>query len=205
MKNDIKARISSCEECIRLLPSQPLETKIPTFADHPFQAISLDLGKQGGKQHLILADRYSGWTMAEPLKRLDTKVVTGLLEDWFIDYGKPERIRTDGGPQFRSEFDTWCKRMGIIHELSSAYHHESNGHAEVAVRDMKRLLEKTSSWREFREALREYRNSQRYDGLSPAQWLFGRRQRTHAPAMPQAYNRLSNEEINQYDSRRGRR
>ena len=202
MKNDIKARISSCEECIRLLPSQPLETKIPTFADRPFQAISLDLGKQGGKQHLILADRYSGWTMAEPLKRLDTKVVTGLLEDWFIDYGKPERIRTDGGPQFRSEFDTWCKRMGIIHELSSAYHHESNGHAEVAVRDMKRLLEKTSSWREFREALREYRNSQRYDGLSPAQWLFGRRQRTHAPAMPQAYNRLSNEEINQYDSRR---
>ena len=202
MKNDIKTTVSSCEECIKLLPSQSLETKISTFASRPFEAVSLDLGKQDGKQHLILADRYSGWPMAERLKKLDTNAVIEILEDWFIDHGKPECIRSDGGPQFRRDFDLWCKRMGIRHELSSAYHHESNGHAEVAVRDMKRLLEKTHSWKEFREALREYRNSQRYDGLSPAQWLLGRRQRTHAPAMPQAYERLSNDEITQYETRR---
>ena len=92
--------------------------------------------------------------------------------------------------------------MGIHHEISSAYHHESNGHAEVSVREMKRLLNVTRSWRAFREALREYRNTPRHDKLSPAQWLFGRRQRTNVPAMPQAYNRLSNDEIDQLDARR---
>ena len=202
MKNDIVTMVRTCEECTRLLPSQPLEPKISTFASRPFEAISLDLGKQNGKQHLIMADRYSGWPNAVPLTQLDTNAVIKILEDWFIDMGKPERIRSDGGPQFRSEFTRWCKKMGIHHELSSAYHHESNGHAEVSVREMKRLLNVTRSWRAFREALREYRNTPRHDGLSPAQWLFGRRQRTNIPAMPQAYNRLSNDEINQLDARR---
>ena len=202
MKSDIKNFVSSCEECIALLPSQSLEPKIVTTASRPFEAVSIDLGKQNGVQHLILADRYSGWPMAKPLKRLDTTAITDILEEWFIDTGKPERIRSDGGPQFRSEFTEWCKKQGIHHELSSAYHHESNGHAEAAVRDMKHLLEKTSNFMKFRKALREYRNTQRHDGLSSAQWLFGRRQRTDVPALPQAYKRLSNDEVEFYENRR---
>ena len=118
--------------------------------------------------------------------------------------GKPERIRSDGGPQFRSEFTQWCKKQGIVHELSSAYHHESNGHAEVAVREMKKLLAKTSNFKEFRKGLREFRNTPRYDNLSPSQWVFGRRQRTEVPALPKAYNRLSNEEIKSYEAHRGK-
>ena len=99
------------------------------------------------------------------------------MEDWFGDYGKPKKLRSDGGPQFRSEFDAWCKTENIIHRLSSPYNHESNGHAEVGVREIKHLLEKTSrNWNKFRRALREYRNTPQFDGLSPAQWLFGHRQ-----------------------------
>ena len=202
MKNDIKNVVSSCEECMRMLPSQPLEPQINTYASRPFEAVSTDLGKQAGVHYLILVDRYSGWPMAVPLKNLDTKAVTTELDEWFIDYGKPERLRSDGGPQFRDEFKSYLKDRNITHELSSAYHHESNGHAENAVREVKRLLEKTNSWAEFRKALREYRNSPRKDGLSPAQWLYGRRQRTDVPAVPQAYRRLSNEEIDSFDERR---
>merc|ERR1712020_191772 len=86
--------------------------------------------------------------------------------------------------------------------LSSAYHHESNGHAEVGVREMKHLLEKTSSYAEFNKALREYRNTPRADTVSPSQWLFGRRQRTDTPALPQAYKRLSDEEVEYHENRR---
>ena len=202
MKNEIKTLVSSCEECISLLPSQPLESRISTVAARPFETVSLDLGKQGGKWHLIQADRYSGWPNVEPLKKLDTEAVIRILEEWFVDNGKPERIRTDGGPQFREKFTRWCKEQNIIHELSSAYHHESNGHAEVTVRDMKRLLEKTHTEKEFRRALLEYRNTPRYDKLSPAQWILGRRQRTNIPALPQAYRRLSNEEIEKFETLR---
>ena len=59
-------------------------------------------------------------------------------------------IRTDGGPQFRAPH--------IRHELASAYHHKSNGHAECALREVKKLLAKTPSYTAFHPALRSYRN-----------------------------------------------
>ena len=131
MKNDIKGIVSSCEECNALLPSQALETQIATLATRPFEAVSVDLGKQNGTHHLILVDRYSGWPMTKPLKKLDTAAVTGRLQKWFFDTGKPERLRSDGGPQFRDDFKKYLNSEDIRHELSSAYHHESNGHAEA--------------------------------------------------------------------------
>ena len=137
-------------------------------------------------------DRFSGWPMVKKLGKLDTKAITDTLEDWFVDVGKPLRIRSDGGPQFRSEFVDWCEDQEIKHELSSAYHHESNGHAESAVKAMKHLLAKTESWTKFRKALIEWRNTPRCsDDLSPAQWALGRRQRSACPALPKNYDRLS--------------
>ena len=149
-------------------------------------------------------DRYSGWPLVKPLRKLDTAAVTTVLEDWFLEHGKPVNLRSDGGPQFRQEFDRWCEQEKINHELSSAYHHQSNGHAEVAVREMKSLLAKTgSSFKEFRRALREWRNTPRFDGLSPAQWLTGYRQRTEAIAAPAAYQRISDTQLKFHESLRG--
>jgi hypothetical protein len=126
--------------------------------------------------------------MVRPLTKTHTKAVTDILEGWFLDHGVPISIRTDGGPQFRGPFETWCKQQGITPELSSAHHHESNRHAEWAVREMKKLLGKTESPLEFRRALREWRNTPWFEGLSPAQWYLGRRQRTDAAALPEAYD-----------------
>ena len=200
MKRDVIALVSSCHECTKLLPSQPSEPLAQTHATRPFEYVSVDLGKQDGTEHLILADRYTGWPMVKPLRKLDTKAIISILEDWFFDHGKPERIRSDGGPQFRDEFKTWCKENHIIHELSSAHHHESNGHAEVTVKEMKHLLEKTNNFTDFKKALLEYRNTPRFDGLSPSQWLFGRRQRTQIAALPSAYQRITDSQLATHES-----
>ena len=205
MTNDIKLLVSNCKECIPYLPSQPLEPQIQTTASRPFESVSIDLGTQNGTQYLIFVDRYSGWPLVRPLKKLDTKAVTSILDDWFLEYGKPVNIRTDGGPQFRSEFTRWCEDQGIRPELSSANHHESNGHAECGVQEMKHLLGKTASYEKFRFALREWRNTPRYDGLSPSQWLFGRRQRTEAVAIPRAYDRITEAKFSEHEAQRGRR
>ena len=77
-------------------------------------------------------------------------------------------IRTDGGPLFHSPCKTWCVKHHIRHELASAYNHVSNGHAECAVREVKKLLDKTPSYTVFCRVLRGYRNCPRYGGLSPA-------------------------------------
>ena len=42
----------------------------------------------------------------------------------------------------------------------------------------------------------------RYDGLSPAQWLYGRRQRTDAPAYPAAYDRIPDAKFAEHEARR---
>ena len=140
--------------------------------------------------------------MVAPLPKEDTSAVTDILDDWFIEHGIPVSIRTDGGPQFRGPFKTWCAKHRIKHELSSAYSHELNGHAECAVREMKKLLTKTPSYIAFRNALRGYRNCPRYDGLSPAQWCVGRRQRTSAVAFPAAYDRIPDATIALHEAKR---
>ena len=191
MTDAVGLMVANCKECIKGLPSQPLEPQVPTEATRPFERISIDLGYQKGNNYLIGMDRYSGWPMASPIPRkCNTKIITDILDEWFVEHGIPINIRTDGGPQFRGPFDDWCRQNKIHHELSSAYHHESNGHAECAVREVKKLLAKTSTYKDFQQALRNYRNCPRYDGLSPAQWYFGRRQRTEAVAFPSAYSRI---------------
>ena len=107
--------------------------------------------------------------MAAPIPKKDnTKVITDILDDWFIEHGIPVSIRTDGGPQFHGPCKTWCVKHHIRHELASAYNHVSNGHAECAVREVKKLLAKTPSYTVFCRVLRGYRNCPRYGRLSPA-------------------------------------
>jgi hypothetical protein len=202
MTNAIELMISQCSECTACLPAQALKPQILTEARRPFEKFSVDLGKQKGKNYLIGVDRYSGWPMVVPLPKEDTRAVTDILDDWFIEHGIPVSIWTDGEPQFRGPFKTWCAKHRIKHELSSAYSHELNGHAECAVREMKKLLTKTPSYIAFRNALRGYRNCPRYDGLSPAQWCVGRRQRTSAVAFPAAYDRIPDATIALHEAKR---
>ena len=204
MRNEIKQMVETCPECLRMLPSQSAEEQIQTVTSTPMEAISVDLGERAGVHYLIGADRYSGWPFVTKLSSLVTKTITNALDSWFLEHGRPQRIRSDGGPQFREEFKEWCKSRNIIHEQSSAHHHESNGHAEVTVREMKHLLEKTNSWENFQHALLEWRNTPRqHDKLSPAQWFLGRRQRTEAAALPEAYQRISDRDLKEAEIIRG--
>jgi hypothetical protein len=202
MVNDITQIVTSCQECASLLPSQPLESLQQSTAIRPFQSVSADLFECSAKTYLVLVDRYSGWPLVHRLNKTSTSCVTRVLQEWFCEYGIPERIRTDGGPQFRSEFDLFCKEFNISHELSSPYHPQSNGHAEAAVKAMKHLLLKSTSWTEFHLNLLEWRNIPRSDGLSPAQWLFGRQLRTPSPAHQLAYSRLEEDEFRRAELRR---
>ena len=99
----------------------------------------------------------------------DTSAVTSHLLNWFYDYGLPEQIRSDSGPQFRDQFTAFCDEHGISHETSSAHHHPSNGHAEAGVKSMKMLLAKCQSFNKFKRVMFKFRNVPRSaDDISPA-------------------------------------
>jgi hypothetical protein len=69
----------------------------------------------------------------------------------------------------------------------------------------KKLLAKTSTHKQFQQALRNYRNCPIYNGLSPAQWYFGRRQRTEAVAFPSAYKRITDQIVAERETQRRRK
>ena len=141
MTNAIELMIANCKKCTTVLPSQSLEPQIPTEATRPFERISINLGYQKGNNYPIGMDRYSGWPMAAPIPRKANKTtITDILDEWLVEHGILVSIRTDGGPQFCGPFDEWCRRNNIRHEQSSAYHHESNGHAKCAVREIKKTV-----------------------------------------------------------------
>lgn len=158
-------------------------------------AVSADLFDYGGNTYLVLVDRFSGFSFVRRLMSVRTSDVTKCLLEWFMDWGIPNSIRTDGGPQFRTEFETFCSRNGIEHEVSSPYHSQSNGLAEAAVKQTKYLLIKCEGkMEEFKRALAEWRNTPRADGYSPAQMFIGRRQRGLLPTLPNALEPINLED-----------
>ena len=102
--------------------------------------VGTDLFDAIGKKWIILVDRYSGYAWMHQLRRTDTATVTKQLSTWFTEYGWPSMLRSDGGPQFRTELSAFCTANSIKHKLSSPYNPESNGLAEAAVKNIKTLI-----------------------------------------------------------------
>ena len=143
MKNSIKQMIESCGSCQRDRPSKQRTTvhiSPPSKAQSPMKHVAADLFDAAGEKWIVLVDRYSGYAWTDKLKDTSTATVTAKLNSWFVEYGYPEYIRTDGGPQFRRDFKAYCDKHYITHELSSPYNPESNGLAEAAVKNMKSLI-----------------------------------------------------------------
>ncbi|CAB4039170.1 Transposon Ty3-G Gag-Pol poly, partial [Paramuricea clavata] len=102
----------------------------------------------------------------------------------FAVHGVPELLMTDNGTQFVSEeFKLFAKDWSFKHVTSSPTYPQSNGLAENAVKQAKKLLEKSK--RDGSDpilGLLNLRNTPRDDSLgSPAQRLMSRRTRTVPP------------------------
>eukprot|EP00094_Tigriopus_californicus_P014023 TCALIF_13579-PA protein Name:"Similar to Nynrin Protein NYNRIN (Mus musculus)" AED:0.48 eAED:0.48 QI:0/0/0/0.2/1/1/5/0/529 len=103
MNNHIEQVVSSCSTCQLHLPSQQPEPLVHSTSSRPFESVSVDLFESAGAHYLIMVDRFSGWPCISRLGWMDTRAVTDILRDWFVDYGVPQFIHSDGGPQFRSD------------------------------------------------------------------------------------------------------
>ena len=107
----------------------------------------MDIFFHNGNHYLVYVDRLSGWPIITsfPNRDLKTRDVTSALRDFFMSHGVPTRIRSDGGLQFASaEFSDFASKWGFRHIMSSPHYPQSNGHAESAVKAMKRLVKKAS-------------------------------------------------------------
>jgi transposase InsO family protein len=168
---DVIARmVEACEDCQAVRQVNPMERPFisrKTEADKPMDNVSVDLFELKGKHYLVMVDRFSSFPFLSKLTTKGTDTITRILTDWFNLYGWPKVIGSDGGPQFRDEFNRWCSTKGINSVPSSAYNPASNGLAESGVKRIKHLLEKSDSWASFQESFSAYKNVPMARGEAP--------------------------------------
>ena len=192
---DIVSTVRACEPCQVFQDSQQQE---PLMSDdkpsRPFVSVSADFFSVAGKHFLVYADRYSGWPVVFPCGSDTTAASTiRMFRHCFRDLGVPVRVRTDGGTQFTShDFAAFLQRWGVRHIMSTPHYPQSNGHAEAAVKKVKRLIQKTApsgniNCEDFDRGLLELRNTPNFTGRSPAQILFGTPLRSCVPAHASAF------------------
>ena len=189
LNQQVHETVTACSACRTYLPSQQREPMLSDPApSRVFETISADFFSHAGKSWLVVADRLSGWPIAIYIDGEPTaKILVHHLRQVFAVTGAPNCLKTDGGPQFTARFTRdFLKRWGVTHIVSSPHYPQSNGHAEAAVKSVKRLVLKCSTsgrldMEQFTMALLELRNTPRADGRSPAEILYGHPIRSTVP------------------------
>ena len=179
---DIVGKCSECQENRRQQQKEPLlPSEIPS---RPWQIVAADLLQTCNRDFLVVIDYYSDFVEVEELQN-NTYSITVIekLAKMFAEHGKPEKLLTDNGPQFRSNlFAKFADDWKINHVTTSPHHHQANGKVERANQTIRHMIEKVNGkTTEFYYSLLQWRNTPGSDGNSPAQKLMSRRTATKLP------------------------
>ena len=196
MNNEIEHLVNTCGTCQQYRNAQPRETNIPVVDYEPWNSVGADVFHYRDHHYLISVDYYSSYPVVQFLNRGrahgTSKLVISKMKETFSHHGIPEKLISDGGPQFTSmEFKDFCKQWNIQHCLSSPEYPRGNGRAERAVQTCKNLIKKAiDSHSDIEAALLAYRTTKLQDcNASPAELLFNRVPRNHLNAHLDVENR----------------
>lgn len=170
------------------IQSEPLHmTSMPNV---PWHTLHIDLCGPfpSGESLLVLVDSCSRWPAVEILRTTTAPIIINRLEHIFSQFGYPEVITSDNGPQFIShEFKSFLQTCGIKHRLITPYWPAANATVERFNKTLGNALKAAHAegrnWKdELPKFLMMYRATPHIStGISPAELLFGRPIKTKLP------------------------
>ncbi|XP_064100785.1 uncharacterized protein LOC135211404 [Macrobrachium nipponense] len=163
--------------------------------EYPFQQVVADLFQVHGCTYLAFADRLTGWV---EVVHLPNGAASGLLikkfREYFMRWGAPEELATDGRTNLSSEEMNFLRRWGVSSRISSALYPESNGRAEACVKVAKCTVSDhlgpgdSLDMDQVVRALLQYHNTPLHgEKMLPAQLATGRCLRDLVPIAHQYY------------------
>ena len=191
LKRDVSSFIKSCPTCqITGKPNQGIKPAplypIPAIA-HPFEHLVIDCvgplprAKSGSIYLFTVMCQATRYPAAYPLRSITAKSVVKALSQFISIFGIPKVIQSDQGSNFSSHlFVQVLKQLKVQHNMSSAYHAQSQGVLERFHQTLKSLLrsycvELNQDWEEglpwLLLAAREV--VQDSTGFSPNELVFG--------------------------------
>ena len=157
---DVKEWCRQCTNCGRAKAGQGEKTEIQkiNIPATRFSHVHVDLvgpwpPSSAGHTHILtVIDRSTRWPEACPLGETTAEaVLDAFIDTWVARFGMPARVTTDRGPQFSSAtWRTWCKKNGVQHVMTTAYHPQANGMVERLHRQIKdalRVREGSRAWK----------------------------------------------------------
>ena len=149
MAKQISELVAQCHECqaSKIIKHTSTPYKQLNAPTQKFECIHVDivgpLPRCNGYSYLLtVVDRFSRWPAAIPLQGITAQeCATALISGWIQHYGTPLYIVTDRGRQFISSlWNEICQLLGTTHDMTTAYHPQSNGLVERLHRQLKGSL-----------------------------------------------------------------
>ncbi|XP_026687880.1 uncharacterized protein K02A2.6-like [Diaphorina citri] len=183
---DIESIAKGCIVCCLKQNEPPMERshswEPPT---KPWQRLHIDFaGPMSGYYYFVIVDAHSKWVDVIPTKTTTSQWCIKQLRNLFCNFGFPEVLVSDNGPQFTSKvFKDFLEGNGVIHKTSAPFHPSTNGQAERYVQTIKKLLncmhdEKGDVEYKLSQILIQLRKVPNADGKSPYDLMFQREVRT---------------------------
>lgn len=181
----------TCDICAsKKSPSQRPKAPMKQYnVGAPMERIALDImgpfnrSNAGNKYILVIADYFTKFTHAVPIRNQEADTVARKLVDTFIAFfGVPLQIHTDQGTNFQSNmFKEMCELLGIEKTRSTVMRPQSDGMVERHMRTLQSMISSFTSTRQrdwdihIPLLMMAYRSStHETTGVTPCCMMFGR-------------------------------